>query len=77
MLIVVRFSGSVKNPESARDSYGGVAQLGEHLPCKQGVKSSNLFISTTQRGSVKKDGHPKARDTDKDGLIAQQARARA
>ena len=24
---------------------GGVAQLGEHLPCKQGVKSSNLFIS--------------------------------
>ena len=25
--------------------YGGVAQLGEHLPCKQGVKSSNLFIS--------------------------------
>ena len=29
---------------SAR-SYGGVAQLGEHLPCKQGVKSSNLSIS--------------------------------
>ena len=26
-------------------SYGGVAQLGEHLPCKQGVKSSNLSIS--------------------------------
>ena len=26
--------------------YGGVAQLGEHLPCKQGVKSSNLSIST-------------------------------
>ena len=25
---------------------GGVAQMGEHLPCKQGVKSSNLFIST-------------------------------
>ena len=24
---------------------GGVAQLGEHLPCKQGVESSNLFIS--------------------------------
>ena len=22
------------------------AQLGEHLPCKQGVKSSNLSIST-------------------------------
>ena len=26
--------------------HGGVAQLGEHLPCKQGVKSSNLSIST-------------------------------
>ena len=29
--------------------YGGVAQVGEHLPCKQGVKSSNLFISTRLR----------------------------
>ena len=28
------------------DPYGGVAQLGEHLPCKQGVMSSNLTIST-------------------------------
>ena len=27
------------------DFHGGVAQLGEHLPCKQGVKSSNLSIS--------------------------------
>ena len=27
--------------------WGGVAQLGEHLPCKQGVDSSILFISTT------------------------------
>jgi hypothetical protein len=25
---------------------GDVAQLGEHLPCKQGVRSSNLLIST-------------------------------
>ena len=25
--------------------YGDVAQLGEHLPCKQGVESSNLFVS--------------------------------
>ena len=24
---------------------GGLAQLGEHLPCKQGVTSSNLVIS--------------------------------
>ena len=28
-----------------RFSYGGLAQLGEHLPCKQGVESSNLLVS--------------------------------
>ena len=27
---------------------GGVAQLGEHLLCKQGVESSILFISTKE-----------------------------
>ena len=35
--------------------YGGVAQLGEHLLCKQGVKSSNLSISTPQGGQVPKE----------------------
>ena len=29
--------------------FGGVAQLGEHLPCKQGVRSSILLISTNSR----------------------------
>ena len=29
--------------------HGGVAQLGEHLPCKQGVKSSNLSVSTVNQ----------------------------
>ena len=29
----------------AARSNGDVAQLGEHLPCKQGVKSSNLSVS--------------------------------
>ena len=29
----------------AARSNGGVAQLGEHLPCKQGVKGSNPSIS--------------------------------
>ena len=29
------------------DPYGGVAQLGEHLPCKQGVMGSNPIISTS------------------------------
>ena len=34
---------------------GGVAQLGEHLPCKQGVDSSNLFISTRGRPEGESD----------------------
>ena len=29
--------------------YGGVAQLGEHLPCKQGVRGSNPLISTDEK----------------------------
>ena len=32
--------------EDIRRRNGGIAQLGEHLPCKQGVMSSNLIIST-------------------------------
>ena len=34
--------------------FGGVAQLGEHLPCKQGVRSSILLISTIPQ--VKPEG---------------------
>ena len=30
----------------AAGSNGGLAQLGEHLPCKQGIESSNLLVST-------------------------------
>ena len=37
------------------DIYGGVAQLGEHLPCKQGVMSSNLTISTKAMSNAKAD----------------------
>ena len=38
--MVVQFLGT-------EGPYGGVAQLGEHLPCKQGVMGSNPIISTT------------------------------
>ena len=31
-----------------RTHHGGVAQLGEHLPCKQGVMGSNPIISTSR-----------------------------
>ena len=36
----------------AARSYGGVAQLGEHLPCKQGVRGSNPLISSRNFGSA-------------------------
>ena len=34
------------------DWNGGVAQLGEHLPCKQGVKSSNLSVSIIGKWNI-------------------------
>ena len=34
--------------------YGGVAQLGEHLPCKQGVMGSNPIISTSKHKAYTK-----------------------
>ena len=37
--------------QSTARGYGGVAQLGEHLPCKQGVKSSNLSVSIADEGN--------------------------
>ena len=53
----------------AKPKYGGVAQLGEHLPCKQGVRGSNPLISTKVTDLV---GHRPA-----NGLIAQLVRAHA
>ena len=43
-----------KEEQENTDPYGGVAQLGEHLPCKQGVRSSILLIST--KGSKRDSG---------------------
>ena len=43
----LRYSGKQEAKKDKRiNPYGGVAQLGEHLPCKQGVRSSILLIST-------------------------------
>ena len=60
------FEGSGRQRSSK--PYGGVAQLGEHLPCTQGVRSSNLLISTTRSRAI---------DGARHGLIAQQVRAHA
>ena len=72
----------VESPEGQQTcGYGGVAQLGEHLPCKQGVDSSILFISTT--GSVEETrsqtevGREMATNGHGYGLIAQVVRAHA
>ena len=54
-------------------SYGGVAQLGEHLPCKQGVRSSILLIST--KGRRKTEATTGRRKSN--GLVAQVVRAHA
>ena len=45
------FEGPVKRnlkviSETETRKRGGIAQLGEHLLCKQGVRSSSLLIST-------------------------------
>ena len=40
--MLFNFEGSFQNFRNR----GGVAQLGEHLLCKQGVRSSILLIST-------------------------------
>ena len=37
----------------AERNFGGVAQLGEHLPCKQGVMGSNPIISTSAKAQKK------------------------
>ena len=50
------FEGLIDSQErgiSVIKEYGGVAQLGEHLLCKQGVIGSIPFIST-----MGKDGRP-------------------
>ena len=46
LTLAVQFLGIICKNE-APNPIGGVAQLGEHLPCKQGVKGSIPFISTS------------------------------
>ena len=39
----------IEREDEGIEKDGGVAQLGEHLPCKQGVMGSNPIISTIFR----------------------------
>ena len=61
-----RSRGLRLNPFAKTTPNGGVAQLGEHLPCKQGVMGSNPIIST--RVDTAERSH---------GLVAQLVRAPA
>ena len=57
--------------------YGGIAQLGEHLLCKQGVNGSIPFISTIvfpKKNRSRLEGNLLAANH---GLIAQPVRAHA
>ena len=59
---------------------GGIAQLGERLPCKQEVNGSIPFISTIQYDKILKKLRfilRRIRSMSRRGLIAQQVRARA
>ena len=47
IVLKVRGALSEGQKDEGRDHRGGVAQLGEHLLCKQGVIGSNPFISTS------------------------------
>ena len=41
-----------RNERGLLRRYGGLAQLGERLPCKQEVSGSIPLISTTQNGPI-------------------------
>ena len=70
--------------DEGRDHRGGVAQLGEHLLCKQGVIGSNPFISTNfSVGQRKRSSRAEVSSAEAAagigmyGLIAQLVRAHA
>ena len=50
--VLFNFEGPERHSEKGIN--GGIAQLGEHLLCKQGVRSSILLISTMGRGQREK-----------------------
>ena len=56
---------------------GGVAQLGEHLLCKQGVRSSILLISTNAQGKLEQRAERDEETLKPNGRIAQVVRAHA
>ena len=48
---LLRLSEHLFSSQVLPDFFGGIAQLGEHLPCKQGVSGSIPLTSTTQQNA--------------------------
>ena len=74
-IVLFNFEGPLYRRKLKRDSRaekdgtnGGIAQLGEHLLCKQGVNGSIPFISTKGLKDLSRNQY---------GLIAQPVRAHA
>ena len=76
-LMLFNFEGPFEKVDNSL--YGGVAQLGEHLLCKQGVIGSIPFISTKLSCRVKSGKREEKHlpSSKKYGLIAQVVRAHA
>jgi hypothetical protein len=51
------------------NGFGGVAQLGEHLLCKQGVIGSNPFTSTSLRSFGASAGRPASKSSPEASLF--------
>ena len=74
---ILKMSGNRYLEKSIRSPLnGGVAQLGEHLLCKQGVRSSILLISTMGRGNERRR-KATGKELNSFGRIAQVVRAHA
>ena len=71
---MINFQFSTFNFQLRR--YGGIAQLGEHLLCKQGVSGSIPLISTTD-GNIQRTLRLRELSQTEYGLIAQPVRASA
>ena len=62
MVLKVRERTFKRDRKDEEPAHGGIAQLVEHLLCKQGVIGSNPFTSTTQsRVVLKRDPGNKTR----------------
>ena len=65
--------GFIEKQKGRNSRNGGVAQLGEHLPCKQGVSGSIPLISTKEAkrllNNISRDRNPKRAKGKRPGVV--------